>query len=53
MIEYTVKTKYKQYDYIEYRVVYSNRFYKVGDTFVDEDGDENTILRIDRNNKWA
>jgi len=53
MIEYTVKTVDKLYGTIEYRLIYSNKFFKIGDTFLDEWGDENTVLRIDRNNKWA
>lgn len=53
MIEYTVKTVDRQNGTIEYRLIYSNGFFKIGDTFLDEYGDENTVLRIDRNNKWA
>ncbi len=53
MIEYTVKTVDRLYGTIEYRLIYSNGFFKIGDTFLDEWGDENTVLRIDRNNKWA
>ena len=53
MIEYTVKTVDKQNGTIDYRVIYSNLFFEIGEKFLDEYGDENTVLRIDRNNKWA
>lgn len=53
MIEYTVKTVDKLYGTIEYRTILSNLFFEIGETFLDEWGDENTVLRIDRNNKFA
>ena len=53
MIEYFVKYYDRFTDKYSYMSIYSNLFYEVGEKFIDDYGDENTVLAIGRNNWFA